>query len=288
MRKKQKNTRWWVWVLIALGVFILSSIVTDLDSWETGPRVGIVEIHTPIISSREIIRDLNYFFHNDNIEAIIVHLDTPGGSVASSQEIYSKVKSISDSGKPIYASMGNVAASGGYYIALGADSIIANPGTATGSIGVIMGYPVFHNMMDKFGINYTTVKSGKFKDSGSSFRESSQEDSTYFQELVNNLYEQFVHAVSEERHISYEIVKSLADGRVYSGEQAKQIGLIDMLGTLEDAIHLAGRSTGSLDTPVAVKPPEQKKNIWDIVFGGISSRIGNNLIYPRPEYRIIY
>lgn len=288
MKKKQKTIKWWVWVLIGFGVIFISSLIKDSGVWIYGPRVGIVEINTPIMSSREIVRELNYFMNNDNIDAVVIHLETPGGSVAASQEIYSKVKSMSEYGKPVYASMGNVAASGGYYIALGADTIIANPGTATGSIGVIMGYPVLNDLMDKVGINYTTIKSGKYKDSGSSFRETNKDDTEYFQDLVNNLYEQFVLAVSEERQLSYETVKTIANGKVYSGEQAYELGLVDVLGTLEDAIFLAGRSSGSMDTPIVVKPPEQKKKLWDAIFGEIRARTTMNWLYPKPEYRLIY
>jgi len=288
MRKKSKRKNKWIWIITIPILLFIISIINNSPKWVSGPRVGLVEIHAPIYSSTEYVRDLNYFSHNDDIDAIVIHLETPGGSVAASQEIYQKVKTLSKKGKRIFVSMGNVAASGGYYIALGADTIIANPGTATGSIGVIMGYPVLNELMEKAGINYTTIKSGKYKDSGSSFRESTFEDNKYFQNLVDNLYEQFINVVVQERSLVYDDVKSIANGMVYSGEQALDLGLIDLLGTLEDAILIAGESTGSLETPLIIRPPDSKKNIWEVVFGEIHSNAPLNWIYPKPEYRLMY
>ncbi len=288
MKKKRKQNKKWIWIITIPILLFIISIINNSSKWVTGPRVGLVEIHTPIYSSTEFVRDLNYFSKDENIDAIVIHLETPGGSVAASQEIYQKVKTLSKEGKRIFVSMGNVAASGGYYIALGADTIIANPGTATGSIGVIMGYPVLNELMDKAGINYTTIKSGIYKDSGSSFRKGTVEDNKYFQNLVDNLYEQFIDVVVQERSLIYDDVKSIANGMVYSGEQALNLGLIDLLGTLEDAIMIAGKSTGSIETPLIIRPPEPKKNILDVIFGKIQSNAPLNWIYPKPEYRLMY
>ena len=285
------NRKYSYWIVGALALIIIVSVIPWEDTFPSGPKVGIVEINMPITVSKYIVEDLNYFNEKSNIVAIVIRLDTPGGGVAASQEIYEKVKIIADkSKKPIIASMGGVAASGGYYIALGADTIIANPGTATGSIGVIMSYPVIGELMDKIGVQYETIKSGKLKDSGSLFRNLTEEERVYFQELIDDLHSQFEMVVSQERQIPIEEIGKYATGRVYSGKQAVKVGLIDILGTFEDAVHLAAKKAGYFDTPEIVYPPEEKKGLMDILFGDIfqSSTIENLVMFPRPEFKLPY
>ena len=285
------NRKYSYWIVGALALIIIVSVIPWEDTFPSGPKVGIVEINMPITVSKNIVEDLNYFNEKSSIIAIVVRLDTPGGGVAASQEIYEKVKIIADkSKKPIIASMGGVAASGGYYIALGADTIIANPGTATGSIGVIMSYPVIGELMDKIGVQYETIKSGKLKDSGSLFRNLTEEERIYFQGLIDDLHSQFEMVVSQERQIPIKEIAKYATGRVYSGKQAVNAGLIDILGTFEDAVHLAAQKAGYLDTPEIVYPPEEKKGLIDILFGDIfqSSTIENLVMFPRPEFKLPY
>ena len=285
------NRKYSYWIIGVLALIIIVSVIPWEDTFPSGPKVGIVEINMPITVSKNIVEDLNYFNEKSSIIAIVVRLDTPGGGVAASQEIYEKVKIIADkSKKPIIASMGGVAASGGYYIALGADTIIANPGTATGSIGVIMSYPVISELMDKIGVQYETIKSGKLKDSGSLFRNLTEEERVYFQELIDDLHSQFEMVVSQERQIPIKEIAKYATGRVYSGKQAVNAGLIDILGTFEDAVHLAAQKAGYLDTPEIVYPPEEKKGLIDILFGDIfqSSTIENLVMFPRPEFKLPY
>ncbi|HIG50732.1 MAG TPA: signal peptide peptidase SppA [Candidatus Marinimicrobia bacterium] len=288
MAGSQKYSYW----IIGLIVFI---IIISIIPWEnalpSGPKVGIVEINMPITNSKKAVDDLNYFNRKSNIAAIVVRLETPGGGVAASQEIYEKVRKISKfSDKPIIASMGGVAASGGYYIALGADTIMANPGTATGSIGVIMSYPIIGEMMDKIGIQYETIKSGSLKDSGSPFRNITSEERKYFQGLIDDLHGQFLSVVAKERNIPMDQAAELANGQVYSGKQAVENGLIDMLGTFEDAVLLAAREAGYVEEPEIVYPPEEKKGLLDMLFGDIfqSSPIGNLFLFPTPEYKLPY
>ena len=285
------NRKYSYWIVGALALIIIVSVIPWEDTFPSGPKVGIIEINMPITVSKNIVEDLNYFNEKSSIIAIVVRLDTPGGGVAASQEIYEKVKIIADkSKKPIIASMGGVAASGGYYIALGADTIIANPGTATGSIGVIMSYPVISELMDKIGVQYETIKSGKLKDSGSLFRNLTKEERVYFQELIDDLHSQFEMVVSQERQIPIKEIANYATGRVYSGKQALNAGLIDILGTFEDAVHLAAQKAVYLDTPEIVYPPEEKKGLIDILFGDIfqNSTIENLVMYPRPEFKLPY
>ena len=286
---KSRNYSYWI-----IGGLLLI-ICLSLIPWETviptGPKVGIVEINTPITDSKNIVKELNHFEEESGISAIVVRLETPGGGVAASQEIYEKVKKISENGsKPIIASMGGVAASGGYYIALAADTIIANPGTVTGSIGVIMTYPVVQELMQKLGVEHETIKSGKLKDAGSIFRDMSEKERQYWQVLIDNLHSQFVTAVSIERNLSLAEMQKLADGRVFSGIQALDAGLIDMLGTMEDAVLMAAQKSGLKGKPVMVYPPEDKKGLLNILFGDILQRasLAKLNLYPQPEYKIIY
>ena len=288
MAGSRKYSYW----IIGLIVFI---IIISIIPWEnplpSGPKVGIVEINMPITNSKKAVDELNYFNRKSNISAIVVRLETPGGGVAASQEIYEKVRKISKfSDKPIIASMGGVAASGGYYIALGADTIMANPGTATGSIGVIMSYPIIGEMIDKMGIQYETIKSGSLKDSGSPFRNITSEERKYFQGLIDDLHGQFLSVLAKERNIPMDQAVELANGQVYSGKQAVENGLIDMLGTFEDAVLLAAREAGYVEEPKIVYPPEEKKGLMDMLFGDIfqSSPIGNLFLFPTPEYKLPY
>ena len=270
-------------------------IILSLIPWEnalpTGPKVGIVEIISPITDSKNIVKDLNHFVEKSNISAIVVRLDTPGGGVAASQEIYEKVKKISEkSSKPIIASMGGIAASGGYYIALGADTIIANPGTATGSIGVIMTYPVVQELMEKMGIEQESITSGEMKDAGSIFKNLTGNERKYFQELIDDLHKQFVTAVAKERNLSYASAEKLATGQVFSGTQAFENGLIDLLGTMEDAVFIAAQKTGMKGKPVIVYPPKEKKGLLNVLLGNIFQRasLANLNLYPLPEYKMKY
>jgi protease-4 len=173
---------------------------------------------------------------------------------------------------------------------LGADTIIANPGTATGSIGVILSYPVVKELMKKIGIEQETIKSGEMKDAGSMFSALSENEREYFQGLIDDLHKQFVTAVSEERNLSFSVVEKLATGQVFSGTQAFASGLIDLLGTMEDAVLLAAQNTGLKGKPVMVYPPEEKKGFLNGLLGDIFQRasLANLILYPQPEYKMIY
>ena len=284
------NRKYSYWIIGGLLLIIIISLIPWENAIPTGPKVGIIEINTPITDSKNIVKDLNHFVEESSICAIVVRLETPGGGVAASQEIYEKVKEISErNSKPIIASMGGVAASGGYYIALGADTIIANPGTATGSIGVIMTYPVVHELMKKLGIEQETITSGELKDAGSMFRDLTDNERKYFQGLIDDLHKQFVAAVSKERNLSYPSAEKLATGKVFSGKQAFDNGLIDLLGTLEDAVFLAVKNAGLKGRPVMIYPPEEKKGLLYVLFGDIfqHASLAKLNLYPQPEYKLI-
>ena len=250
-------------LVVGIGLFAVAGAITstggddDGSTSVSGPRVALVEVKDVITSSEEVIKQLKKYDKNKNVKSIVIRVESPGGSVAPSQEIYQAIKNIRDSGKPIVVSMGSVAASGGYYLSIGATKIFANPGTLTGSIGVILEYPNYMGLMDKIGVNMTTIKSGKMKDVGSPYRKSSSEEERYLQDLIDNTYNQFITAVSLERKITLDEVKEIADGRVFTGLQAYDYGLVDSLGTYEDAIMYAGMLGGIEGEPKTVK--EKKK-----------------------------
>ncbi len=243
----------------------------------SGPKIGLIEILGPIYDSRKWVDEIEDFRTQKNIKAIVVRIDSPGGAVAASQELYEALKR-ARSAKPVIASFGNVAASGGYYAAMGADTIVANIGSTTGSIGVIIHLTQLHELYDKIGISTEVVKSGKFKDSGSPTRELRPDERAYFQSYIDDSYEIFAEVVAEERKLSLSEVKKLADGRVYTGRQAFESGLIDVLGDQFEAIQIAAKMANISGTPEIVKPPKKKNlELLDYLLEGAIEKLGINL-----------
>lgn len=231
-----------------------------------GDRVAVVEIFGAIYDSRRTIRQLENYGDQKSIKAIILRIDSPGGVVAPAQEIYHAVKTVRNSGKPVIASMGSLAASGGYYIACGADTIMAMPGTTTGSIGVIAEFINTRKLFDKIGVDFEVIKSGKYKDSGSPHREMTEEDRRYLQAWVDDAYDQFVQVVMDERKLSKAKVARIADGRVFTGRQALDNGLVDLLGYYSDAVDLAARMAGIEGEPAIVKERNRRTTWFDLFF----------------------
>jgi len=287
-----KNNRTKYYILFVISAAMIFSLVPMDINFSNNPKIGVVTIDEPIMSSREVISELNKFNEDDDIQGIIVRLNTPGGVVAPSQEIYEKVKSISESNsKPIIASMGSIATSGGYYIALGADTIVANKGTLTGSIGVIMSYPIFNDLLETYGVDYKTIKSGTYKDSGSAFRNPTIEDSLYFQDVVNDMYKQFIEVLKYERYLNDDFISDVAKGKVYTGSQAKKLDLIDILGTFEDSVNLLLLLTENLDKiPEIIDGKEEESNLLLNIFNQTNKIIPFNkmLLFPLPEFKLYY
>ncbi len=245
-----------------------------IDSFDFagGERVGVLQLTGVILDSRPFIEDLDKFMEHSSVKALVIRIDSPGGAVAASQEIYMAIKKAGER-LPIVVSMGNVAASGGYYAALGADSIVANPGTTTGSIGVIAQLTIINELMDKVGIKREVVKSGKFKDIGNPFREMTEAERELLQEWVDDTYEQFIEAVSSERGIPLGEVRKIADGRVFTGRQALENNLVDVLGDFDDAVNIAGRLGGIKGKPEILEKRKRKLTILDLIFGDIETVI---------------
>jgi len=220
----------------------------------TSDTVAIVEIYGPIkMSARispgsanpdRITRKLRSLADRKDIKAVVLRINSPGGTVAAVQEIYDEVMNLRNKGIKVVASMGDVAASGGYYVASAADKIVANPGTLTGSIGVIMEYAHGQELFKKIGLKIETIKSGKYKDTGSFSRETTPEERQILQSLINDAYSQFVGAIEKGRNIPREKILTFADGRIFTGAQAKELGVIDQLGNRDDAIKLAASLAG--------------------------------------------
>jgi protease-4 len=222
-----------------------------------GGRIGVVEILGRIEESSDAVKQLHEFGVDDRIPAVVVRVDSPGGGVGPSQEIHAEVRRLAGK-KPVVVSMGGLAASGGYYLAVPATRIVANPGTVTGSIGVITQVPNITELADKIGVDMHTVKSGPAKDLGNPFRPFSEEDRAVYQGLIDDVYDQFVRAVAEGRELPEEKVRAVADGRILTGEQALELGLVDELGNFRDAVRIAAELGGVEGEPVLVYPPEEE------------------------------
>jgi len=275
-------------VLFAVSMLIAKTIVGSGETKLTDKEgVGLVEVRGMILDSRDTIRQLRYFLKEEGVKAVVLRVDSPGGVVAPSQEIYEEVKKFAAK-KKIIVSMGSLAASGGYYISAPATLIYANPGTITASIGVILKLSNIETLMDKIGIKSYTLKTGKFKDSGSPLRELSAADRAMLQAVIDNTHEQFVRAVAVGRKLPVEEVRKIADGRILSGEQAKGMKLVDRLGTLQDAIEEAGRLAGIKGEPEVILPPKKKIDYWDVLVDGMEGKFSGTLRNAAGGMRLMY
>jgi protease-4 len=219
-----------------------------------GNRVALVEVQGVILSADEVVRELEEHLEDPSIRAVVVRVESPGGVVGPSQEIHDAVARVRAKGKPVVVSMGAIAASGGYYLAAPADHIVASPGTLTGSIGVLMQLAEIEGLLKKVGVNLEVIKAGRHKDVGNFARAMTPEERAILQGLLDDMYDQFVTAVAEGRRLDRATVLALADGRIYTGRRAKELGLVDSLGGLEDAVRTAGRLAGIAGKPQLVRP----------------------------------
>jgi protease-4 len=266
------STRWFLGILALLALIaILITVVlvsvlggsderTEVVTSGSGEKIAVVDIKGVITSSEEVVRQLKKYRGMSSVKAVLLRIDSPGGGVVASQEMYEEVRKTRDAGTPVVVSMGSLAASGGYYVACGASRIVANRGTLTGSIGVIAEFLQLQELLGKIGVDVKTIKSGKLKDSGTQTRKMTEEEQKYFQALMDDVHRQFMGVVGRERHLSVEDTRALADGRVYTGEQAVPLGLVDTLGTYEDAVSIAAAMAGIAGEPAIVK--ERKRRSW--------------------------
>jgi protease-4 len=274
---------------IILGLFLLLIVVSILfvmfqKSIPIGDRVALIRIEGVITDSKDTTEELKEYVKNPSIKAIVLRIDSPGGAVAPAQEIYEEVRK-AVAKKKVLVSMGSVAASGGYYIASPATRIIANPGTLTGSIGVIMEIPNIEGLMNKLGIKTEVVKSGKHKDIASIFRGIGKEERAILQGVLDNVHTQFIKAVAEGRKMLPSDVEKISDGRVFTGEQALKAGLIDELGNLEDTVQVAAKLSGIKGEPVIVSKKE-RFSLIDLIREGVPEELKD--IIPTVKLKYLY
>ena len=268
--------------LVFVAFFALIGIISRMDDWSFTPvdKVAVLPVTGLIADSESTIEQLKKFAKDDSVKAIVLRINSPGGGVGPSQEIHEEVKKLKGK-KVVVASMGALAASGGYYIACASQKIYANPGTITGSIGVIMQFVNVKDLIEKIGLKGMVVKSGAFKDIGSPLREMNPQERELLQGVIDNVHSQFIVAVAEGRKMERESVAKIADGRIFSGEQAKSLGLVDALGNLEDAVTEAGKLAKIEGEPRVISPPKKKLSILELLKEEAKSIIGDKLAEQR-------
>jgi protease-4 len=253
-KRRLLRTVFWVLAIGFGALFLINVFFPDLDL-STEDRIAVIRVEGVILDSQMTVGELKRFAENPSVKAIVLRIDSPGGGVVPSQEIHDAVQRVrTKNNKAVIASMGSVAASGGYYIAAATDRIMANPGTLTGSIGVIMEMANVEGLLQKIGVEGVVVKSGKYKDVGSPLRKMSDEERALLQSVMDDVHKQFIEAVAEGRALEVANVQALADGRIFTGRQAKDVKLVDELGDLEDAIQLAADVVGIEGEPKIVEP----------------------------------
>ena len=221
-------------------------------------RVALIKIEGVLMNADRVVEELHDYAEDSSVKAIVLRVDSPGGGVVPSQEIYNAVKYAKKEGKKVVVSMGSVAASGGYYVAAAADRIVANPGTLTGSIGVKMEFANVEKLLEKIGVKGMVVKSGAYKDIGSPYREMTPQEKKLLQDVIDDVHSQFIEAVAEGRQLPEPDVRAIADGRIFTGRQALGLKLVDQLGDLTDSIDVAGSLSGIKGKPKVV---EKRKKV---------------------------
>ena len=270
-------------VFVVITAWILMAVVED-GALPGGNRVADVEVEGVILDADLLVRELREHEENPSVRAIVVRINSPGGVVAPTQEIVRAVERVRRAGKPVVASLGAVAASGGYYVATATDRIFASPGTLTGSIGVVMQMANVEGLLKRVGVEYVVVKAGRYKDIGNFSRLMTAEERQILQALLDDVYTQFVTAVAEGRKIDREAVLRIADGRIYSGRQAQALRMVDELGGLDDAIEAAGRLAGIVGRP-KILYPRRRFSLVDLIRNQLGLSAATPLLPALPTLR---
>ena len=270
--------------LIVLALVGISSITSEWVQQGTKNRIGIVDITGLISDSQYIVNQVKKFRKDKRIRGIILRIDSPGGAVGPSQEIYNEVLKTRESGKTIYASMGALAASGGYYIASAAEKIFANPGTLTGSIGVIMAFSNAKGLMEKIGLQPEIVKAGEYKDIGSPARAMTQKEKNLLQSVVTDVHQQFIEAVASGRDISIAEVTKIADGRILTGRQAYSLNLVDQIGGLQVSIDQLAHKVGIIGSPKIIKETQPVGFLDWVLKSTVNQSLINQSSIPSLQY----
>lgn len=296
----EKRSNILLWIILGSGALLffilcllaLASLFSG-DSYEvlpaTGSRIASLDLEGEISDSKEFVDQLKDYGRRSGVRSVVLRINSPGGGVAASQEIYEAVRKFrAETNKKVVVSMGSVAASGAYYVACAADKIFANPGTITGSIGVIAEWYNYGELLRWAKTQDIVIKSGAFKDAGSATRPLTEEERAYFQSLIDNMYHQFVSAVAENRKMKEEALRPLADGRVFTGQQAKDNGLVDEIGTYQDAVAEAAKMAGIAGEPRILTPPKKSPSLLDLLLGESKSLLPHNLDRSESQIRFQY
>lgn len=268
-------------------ITLLVTLGTKASEFEFGEKVGIIEINGVIADSKNVIKHLKTFREDKAVKAIVIRINSPGGAVGPSQEIYREIRRTLGT-KKVVASMGTIAASGGYYIAAGAYGIVANPGTITGSIGVIMGLTNYEELLHKIGLVPIVIKSGEYKDIGSPVRKMKPSERKILQNFAKKIHEQFIRDIVTGRKMDLARVKSLADGRIFTGEESKKLGLVDRIGNLEDAVEWAGKLGGIKGKISTVYAKDKKFSFLDYIAKSFAGTLLNHILNPFLSASYIY
>jgi protease IV len=280
----EKRSRTWLWIVIGGGAFFLFVLAVfslvyvalhagkDSSGLTTfGDKIGVVDLEGVIINPGPTIQQLKKFADDDSIKAIIIHVNSPGGGVAASEEIYREVKRIRDEKKKrIVASIETVGASGAYYVSSATNKIYADNGSVVGSIGVIAEWVNYGDLLQWAKLKSVILKTGEFKDTGTPTRELTPAERAYLQGLIDNMFHQFIQAVADGRAMKFDDVKAIADGRVWTGEQAKSLKLVDQLADFQSAVEDTAKSVNIKGEPTLVRPEKDRKSLLDLMFGDVS------------------
>jgi protease-4 len=277
------RSRLWIWLLVGGGLFALfvAAVFTlvymsfgarDEDSFAGfGSKIAVVNLDGIIFSPKQIVPQLKKFADDDSVKAIIIHVNSPGGGVAASEEIYREVKRIRDEKKKrIVASIETVGASGAYYVASATNKIYADKGSVVGSIGVIAEWVNYGELLRWAKLNAITLKAGEFKDTGSPTREMTPAERQYMQGLIDNMHTQFIQAVADGRHAKEADIRAIANGKVWTGEQANDMKLVDQIADFEEAVKDTARAVNISGEPTLVYPPKDRRSGLDLLFGDVS------------------
>jgi protease-4 len=278
------RSRIWLWIVVGGGGFFLFLMAVftlvylaaksqqQADGFSGfGDKIAVVDLEGVIVDPKGVVQNLKRYADDDSVKAIILHINTPGGGVAASQEIYSEVRRIRDQKKKrIVAQIETVGASGGYYVASATDKIYADPGSIVGSIGVIAEWYNYGDLLKWAKMKDITMKAGEFKDTGSPTRDLTPAEREYLQGMIDNMHQQFIQAVADGRHLKVEDVKAIADGKVWTGQQALPMKLVDQLGDFQDAVDDTAKAVGIKGEPLLVHPEKPRRTLLDVLFGDIS------------------
>ncbi len=274
--------------LLALMLVVAIGSVLLPDRWKSpSGEIALVHIQGVLMDSRSVVRQLSDYRHNSAVKGIVLRIDSPGGAVAPAQEIYSEIMKLRADHKIVYASMGTVAASGGYYIASATDYILANPGTLTGSIAAVMAFNNIEELTKKIGVKPNIIKSGLYKDVGSPLRAMKPEERNLLQDVVDDVHQQFVQAVAIGRGLPVAEVRKIADGRIMTGQQALKLNLVDEMGGLEKTIELLAKKIGVQGRPEVIEEKEKIPFFNWLLQSSFSGKLAETLM-PAPQPRLQY